>query len=144
MRELAALDTAANYCAEQGLPFSKDLRTLYVKLTSKPKSVGGAPIAQIEAALIEHSDGRVIRATGGPAFWTIQSRRYADYQATPSDAELVAKWLAKQAWCEKGRYTVANLWQSWPTFLAKAKLSLTMLPSVAKEEVGRVYWEDEP
>jgi hypothetical protein len=120
-KELAALEAAVANSGLNGAWYAADLRSLYLKLT-KPKLVANhAPMGKIESALVEHSDGKVIRVTkGGMAFWIIQAKRYGDMGATVEDAVVVGKWLAAQHWL-KATYTVDSLVRQWPNYLARAK-----------------------
>lgn len=141
MREVAALEAAAQYCEQQGLPLSKELRSLYDKITRPAPKVMGSNVAGIEHELVSRSNGRVLAAQGGPPFWIQQSRKYADMQATVEDAILVGDWLGRQTWLRQ-TYTIQSLAWKWPDYLAKAKAEANK----TEEPSGwtRQDWSDQP
>jgi hypothetical protein len=120
VREVAALEAAAQYCEQQGLPLAKELRSLHAKITKASAERVGVDIAGIEQELVARSDGRVVSAKGGPGYWAQQSKRYAAMGATVEDAQIVGDWLGKQAWLMTV-YTIDSLAWKWPNYLARAK-----------------------
>lgn len=124
-RELASLAAAADYCDKQGLPFARELRKLYDKLTKPKVKAPGAPINAIEAALVAYSNGLVLAADGGPIYFGKYSNLYGAMGATPEQAVMVAEWMTKQPWLRSHRYTLDSLYHKWPNYLAQAQAADT-------------------
>lgn len=122
-------------CEKEG----KLLRSLHVKLTKKNEAPPNVNIREIETALVNHSNGKVIRVEGAPAFWGMWSKNYTSLGATTEDASVLAKWLAKQGWLNV-TYTVDTLYKRWPSYLAKAKnerdTSEGTVQATGREEFG--------